>query len=340
MRIVSGIRPTGELHIGNYFGAIKQFISYQQDENNQCFFFVADLHALTTQMEEKADLDETSIEVLRWYLACGVDPERAVIYRQSEVPEIPYLSLLLGMVAPEGELRRCTTYKEKAAEAESKRNTISFGLLGYPVLMAADVLFCNADVVPVGEDQLQHLEIIREIARRFNTHISSSWLMTEPAAMQEKSVRVPGLSGGGKMSKSASGDDCIFLNDSRKDVKRKVGAAVTDSGPVAGQPPSPPVANLFQLMSFFCSPDEINYFTDKHERAEQRFYGEMKAMLAEKVSLFLEPIQERYSQPECSTERIRQMLFENTDRVRVLARRTLSAVQADFHLHRENRGDL
>lgn len=340
MRIVSGIRPTGELHLGNYFGAIRDFIELQDRADTECFYFVADLHALTTLAEQREDLDAASVEVVRLYLACGIDPDKSVLYRQSDIPEIPYLAILLGMLAPEGELRRCTTYKDKVAGLEGSRQTVSLGLLAYPVLMAADILFCNADMVPVGEDQLQHLEIAREIARRFNSHVSDQLRLNEPAPMRTKAVRVPGLRGGGKMSKSTGGDDCIFLLDPPQEVLRKVKAAVTDSGPVEGQSMGQGLANLFALLELAGEPQAVAEFRARHEAGEQRFYAEMKQRLAQDIQQLLAPIQERYHAPECSEERVRQLLFENAERVRHLARQTLSAAKTDFALDHHGRGDL
>lgn len=336
-RVVSGIRPTGDLHLGNYFGAIRDFVELQADAELEVFFFVADLHALTTAAADRSDIDALSIEVLRLYLACGLDPEKSVIYRQSDIPEIPYLALLLGMIAPEGELRRCTTYKEQKALLErsgAKEGTpVSLGLLAYPVLMGADVLFCNADLVPVGEDQLQHLEIIRETARRYNSHIGRSHKFSEPMPYRPSSLRVPGLKGEGKMSKSAgSEDNAVDLLDSPKEIRRKVMAAVTDSGPAPAGEMSEPVRNLFTLCELCCPPEAAQRYRKMHEAGEQRFYGEMKKELAQGIEALLMPIQDRWESPECSAERVRQMLYENAERVRTLARGTLTAVQADFGL--------
>ena len=341
-RVVSGIRPTGDLHLGNYLGAIRDFIDLQQS-GRQCFFFVADLHALTTVATDKADVDALSIEVLRLYLACGLDPEKCTLYRQSDIAEIPYLALLLSMIAPEGELRRCTTYKDQVSRLEHDRKLVSLGLLSYPVLMTADVLFCNADLVPVGEDQRQHLEIAREIARRYNAHIASSHHFTEPQPFRTGAVRVPGLRGQGKMSKSeGSPDNAIMLLDDEKEVRRKVMSAITDSGPdAAGQDGmSEPVRNLFTLVQLCCPTEQYEHYLKRHESGDQRFYGEMKKQLAGDINALLEPVRERYQTPECSEARVRQMLFENAEKVRTLARQTLSAVQADFRLNRSDRGSF
>lgn len=335
-RVVSGIRPTGDLHLGNYFGAIRDFVSLQEDDGLEVFFFVADLHALTTAAAEKKDIDALSVEVLRLYLACGLDPAKSIIYRQSDIPEIPYLALLLGMIAPEGELRRCTTYKEQRLRLEQEGgrdgSLLSLGLLAYPVLMAADVLFCNADLVPVGEDQLQHLEIVRETARRYNSHIGRSHKFSEPMPYRTDSLRVPGLRGEGKMSKSAgSEDNAIGLLESPDEIRRKVMSAVTDSGSTGGDM-SAPVRNLFTLCELCCPAEVVTRYRKMHDAGEVRFYGEMKKELAQNIEALLRPIRQRWASPECSAERVRQMLYENAERVRTLAKGTLAAVQSDFQL--------
>lgn len=337
-KIVSGIRPTGELHLGNYLGAMRDFIALQE-QDYQCFFFVADLHALTTAATEHADVNAQSVEVLRLYLACGLNPEQCVLYRQSDIPQLPYLALLLGMIAPVGELHRCTTYKEQVQAMQDSNRMVSLGLLTYPVLMAADVLFCNADLVPVGEDQLQHLEIVREVARRYNSHIARSHTFTEPMPYQTHSLRVPGLRGQGKMSKSeGSADNAVLLLDSPAEVTRKVKSALTDSGD--GDEMSAPVKNLFQLVELCCSSQTHTEYRQLYERGERRFYGTLKQQLAADMVAMLAPIQERYHRPECSADRVRQLLYENAERVRTLAQRTLTAVQADFRVNSQGQGSF
>ena len=337
MRILSGIRPTGVLHLGNYFGAIKQFIQMQNEPGNECFYFVADLHALTTHLESAINIREQSIDTVRMYLACGVDPSRAVIYLQSDIPQIPYLSQLLAMIAPEGELRRCTTYKDKVTSLQDTRQTINVGLLTYPVLMAADILFCNADRVPVGEDQLQHLEITREIARRYNSHIGKELQFVEPQPQEVEAIRVPGLTGQGKMSKSSNSEaDYISLLDSASVVKKKIMAAVTDTGPVVGEPMTETMKDLYQLVRLCCSDETYAEYKEKYETGQQKFYGSMKKQLAADVVALLEPIQDRYNSAECSAEYVNLLLIENAEKVRLVASHTLNSVLADFGIREIN----
>lgn len=328
--VVSGIRPTGEIHLGNYFGAIRHFIDLQ-NQDNQSLFFVADLHALTTAMEDRIDVDANAIDVIRWYLACGVDPDKSLIYRQSDILEIPMFNLLLSMIAPEGELRRCTTYKDKSADMENKHKLVSIGLLAYPVLMAADILFCNADVVPVGEDQLQHLEIAREIARRYNHYFGDKHLFVEPKPLELAAIRVPGLKGQGKMSKSVAGpDNVIYLSDTAKKIKKKVMAAQTDTGPVAGEPMSPAMQSIYQLLKL-CAPDAVYHeYLEKHNNAEQKYYGYLKQALAQGMTDLIMPIQERYHSPECSEERVREILAASAVKVRDIAQKNLANMLSDM----------
>ncbi|WP_020394535.1 tryptophan--tRNA ligase [Thiolinea disciformis] len=329
--ILSGIRPTGEIHLGNYFGAIQYFVKLQE-QGHQCFYFVADLHALTTAMEDHIDVDKNSVEVVRWYLACGLDSNKSTIYRQSDILEIPFFNLLLGMITPEGELRRCTTYKDKVADMEGKRKMVSLGLLAYPVLMASDILFCNADIVPVGEDQLQHLEIAREIARKYNHHFSKKHKFTEPRSHLVEAVRVPGLKGEGKMSKSVGGpDNVIYLNDAPKEIKRKVMAAQTDLGPVAGEPMTESMKGIYKLLEL-CAPKAVyEDYLGRYERAEQRFYGDLKKELAKNILELVEPIQQRYQSPDCSVERVKALLAESAAKVRPIAKTNLRNMLDDMN---------
>lgn len=322
-KILSGIRPTGKIHLGNYLGAIKQIVDLQQQ--NECLFFVADLHALTTA-DERFDVDSNVIEVVRSYLACGVDPEKSIIYRQSDVPQIPYLASLLNMITPDGLLRRCTTFKDKAA----KQQTVSAGLLTYPVLMAADILIMEADVVPVGEDQLQHLEIARDIAQKFNFHFAD--VLTLPRAREMEAIRVPGLDGSGKMGKSDG--NTIDLIEDPKSVMKKVKSAVTDMGPVEGEPMPESMENLYYLMKMISSADTYAHYKDMYDRCEQKFYGGMKKQLAEDMVALLEPIRERYHSPECSEERVREILDANVAKVLPTAERVLDNVQRGFGLRK------
>ncbi|MCJ7600507.1 MAG: tryptophan--tRNA ligase [Desulfobulbaceae bacterium] len=325
-RVLSGIRPTGNLHLGNYLGAVKQFVELQE-EDLECLFFVADLHALTT-LNEPEQIDKNTVHVVRAYLACGLDPDKSIIYRQSDVPEIPYLATLLGMITPEPLLRRCTTFKDKA----DKQETVSLGLLAYPVLMAADILIAEAEIVPVGEDQLQHLEIIRDIAGKFNFNFGKGEeILKLPQARQINAIRVPGLDGTGKMGKSEG--NTIDLIEEPDSIRKKVLAAKTDLGPIRGEEMSQEIKNLYYLMELCSSKETYDNYLELHQKGEQKFYGKLKTQLAEDIIELLAPIRERYYSDICSEERVRSILCMNKDRLRPLAGRVLRSVQSAFGLH-------
>ena len=287
--VVSGIRSTGNLHLGNYFGALKNFLR-MQDENH-CYFFVADYHSLTTHPHPD-DIHSNIKQVLAEYLACGIDPEKATVYVQSDVPEVSELYLLLNMNAYVGELERTTSFKEKIRRHPENINA---GLLTYPVLMAADIIIHKAHKVPVGKDQEQHLEMTRRFARRFNTIYGVEYF-PEPDAYNfgRQLVKIPGLDGTGKMGKSEGNG--IFLADTPSEIRKKVMRAVTDAGPVKpGSKPTEPVSNLFTIMEVVSDPSTVAYFREKHATCEIR-YGDMKKQLAEDIVKVTEPIRTRINE--------------------------------------------
>ncbi|GIV34381.1 MAG: tryptophan--tRNA ligase [Chitinophagales bacterium] len=286
-KVVSGVRPTGPLHLGNYFGAIQNFIKMQ--DSFDCFFFVADYHSLTTH-PRPADLHANVKEVLATYLACGLDPEKTVLYVQSDLPQIPELFLLLCMIAYKGELERCTTFKDKAAR---QRDNINAGLLTYPVLMTADVIIHKATKVPVGKDQEQHLEMARNFVNRFNMIYGVSYF-PEPYGFSygDNLIKIPGLDGTGKMGKSEGAHNAIFLADEPAVIRKKIMRAVTDDGPKEkNQPKSVPVQNLFTLMQAVSDAETVKHFEEQYNTCTIR-YGEMKKKLAEDIITFTEPIRE------------------------------------------------
>ena len=266
--VVSGIRPTGKLHLGNYFGAFKNFLRLQEQFDS--YFFIADYHSLTTH-PTPGDLSASVKRVLAEYIALGLDPEKCTIYFQSDLPETAELYLFLNMNAYLGELERVTSFKEKA---RTQPNNINAGLLTYPVLMAADILLHRGVKVPVGKDQEQHLEMARTFANRFNRLYQNEYF-PEPQAFsfEQNLVKVPGLTGTGKMSKSAGEADTIYLDEEASVLNKKIMRAVSDSGPSEpGAPKSVPVQNLFDLMGLVCTPETIQFFDDAHKikRSRQR----------------------------------------------------------------------
>lgn len=286
--VVSGIRPTGNLHLGNYFGAIKNFIRMQEEFN--CFFFIADYHSLTTHPTPQ-DLHGNVKQVLVEYLATGIDPEKATLYIQSDLPETAELYLLLNMNAYMGELERVTTFKEKARK---QPNNVNAGLLTYPSLMAADIIIHKAHKVPVGKDQEQHLEMTRTFARRFNRMYNTEFF-PEPSAFNfgDNLIKIPGLDGSGKMGKSEGEGNAIFLAEDPKSIRKKIMRAVTDTGPTEpNAPKAEPVENLFSLLKVVSKQETVDFFEEQYNTCAIR-YGDLKKQLAEDVIRFTAPLRER-----------------------------------------------
>ncbi len=299
--VVSGIRPTGNLHLGNYFGAIKNFIKMQQ--SYKCYFFVADYHSLTTH-PNPADLHNNVLQVLSEYLACGIDPEISTIYIQSDLPQTTELYLLLNMIAYKGELERATTFKEKISK---QPKNINAGLLTYPVLMAADILIHRADKVPVGKDQEQHLEMTRDYAKRFN-YLYKTNLFPEPVAFNfnEKLIKIPGFDGTGKMGKSE--ENALYLSDDPDTITKKVMRAVTDSGPAKKNQVKPePIQNLFTLLEAVSTPDTVSHFDEQYNNCTIR-YGDLKKQLTEDIIKFTAPIRERIKEIQSDKDYIKKIV--------------------------------
>lgn len=319
-RVVSGIRSTGNLHLGNYFGAIRNFVKMQ--ENNDCFFFIADYHSLTTHPNPK-DLHSNVRQVLVEYLAAGLDPEKATLFVQSDVPEVAELNLLLSMNAYVGELERTSSFKEKVRK---NPNNVNAGLLTYPVLMAADILIHNATKVPVGKDQEQHLEMCRKYARRFNGMYKTEYFNEpEPYNFGEALIKIPGLDGTGKMGKSEGNG--IFLADTPKQIQKKVMRAVTDSGPTEpNSPVSEPVQNLFAIMEVVSEPTALTFFKEEYAKCSIR-YGDLKKQLAADIIKFAEPIYERIQELSDDSEYLQKVARIGAEKAKESARKTVKEVR-------------
>lgn len=318
--VLSGIRSTGKLHLGNYFGALRNFVRMQHE--NKCYFFIADYHSLTTHPTPE-DLHGSVKQVLAEYLACGLDPEVATLYIQSDIPEIPELYLLLNMNAYKGELERCTSFKEKVRK---QPDNVNAGLLTYPTLMAADILIHKATKVPVGKDQEQHLEMTRTFANRFNRMYKVDYF-PEPVAFNfgEQLVKIPGLDGSGKMGKSEG--NAIYLSDDPETIRKKVMKAVTDAGPSEPNQPKPePIQNLFTIMKAVSSPDTLQYFEDKYNACEIR-YGDMKKQLAEDIIKFTTPIRERIESILADDDYLRKVARLGAEKARESASKTIRDVR-------------
>ena len=320
--VASGIRPTGNLHLGNYFGAIRNFVRMQ--EEHDCFFFIADYHSLTTH-PTPADLHGSVQNVLIEFLACGLDPEKATIYIQSDLPETAELYLLLNMNAYVGELERCTSFKEKIRQ---QPDNVNAGLLTYPTLMAADIIIHKAHKVPVGKDQEQHLEMTRTFANRFNRLYKTDYF-PEPEAYNfgDSLVKIPGLDGGMKMSKSENDSSAIFLADSPESIRKKVMRAVSDAGPTEpNQPKTLPVENLFALMKIMSSPDTYDHFNDLYDHCNIR-YGDMKKQLAEDIIIFTEPFRQKISELYANPAYLRKVISTGAEKARTSGSKTVREVR-------------
>ncbi|MFA7082220.1 MAG: tryptophan--tRNA ligase [Bacteroidales bacterium] len=320
--IVSGMRPTGNLHLGNYFGALKNFIKLQEQHN--CFFFIADYHSLTTHPNPK-DLHRNVRTILAQYLACGLDPTKATIYIQSEVPETTELYMFLNMNAYLGELERVTSFKDKVRQSPDNVNA---GLLTYPSLMAADILLHKATHVPVGKDQEQHLEMTRTFASRFNRMYEVDYF-PEPKAYNfgAQLVKVPGLDGSGKMGKSEAEGNAIFLVDEESLIRKKIMRAKTDAGPKEpNEVKSQEIENIFALMRLVSADDTVTFFENKYNDCSIR-YGDMKKQLAEDMVLFCSPIRSKILEIEKDDEYLRKIVNEGSEKARASAQKTIKEVR-------------
>jgi tryptophanyl-tRNA synthetase len=321
-KVVSGIRSTGRLHLGNYLGAMKNFVKMQHE--NECFFFIADYHSLTTH-PTPADLKGNVRTVLAEYIACGLDPEKITLYVQSDLPQTAELYLLLNMNAYVGELERSTTFKEKVRK---QPDNVNAGLFTYPVLMAADILIHRADYVPVGKDQEQHLEFTRTFGNRFN-RLYKTEFFSEPVAYNfgDALVKVPGLDGTGKMGKSEGEGNAVFLADSSEVIRKRVMKAVTDSGPTEKNQKKPEaIENIFTLMKMVSAPDTLNFFDEQYNNCTIR-YGDMKKQLAEDMVKFISPFSEKIKEVENDDALLKRVMKTGKEKASESADKTMKEVR-------------
>ncbi|RQO30537.1 tryptophan--tRNA ligase [Taibaiella sp. KBW10] len=317
--VVSGIRSTGFLHLGNYFGAIHNYIKMQNDYN--CYFFVADYHSLTTHPDPK-DLKQNVFRVAAENIASGLDPEKVSLYAQSDVPEITELYLMMNMLAYKGELEKVPTFKDKV---RLNPDNVNAGLLTYPVLMASDILIHRAVKVPVGKDQEQHLEMARNFANRFNQRYNVD-LFPEPHVYRfdESTVKIMSLDGNGKMSKSENQNATIYLSDDDETIRKKIMKAKTDSGPSEPNSEMPEyIKNLFDLMNLVSPTDTSALFREQFNGCSIR-YGDFKKQLAEDMVQFVSPIRTQAAELQKDEERLRKILKQGAEKARESAAKTLS----------------
>ncbi len=318
---MSGIRPTGFLHLGNYFGAMRNYVKLQEEYT--CYFMVADLHALTTHPDTR-ELKDNVHRVLAENIASGIDPQKAALYCQSHVRETAELYLYLNMLAYLGELEKTTTFKDKARQ---QPDNINAGLLTYPVLQTADIILHRATWVPVGKDQEQHLEMARNFVKRFNHRYGD--VFPEPLAYNfgDDLVKVPSLDGSGKMSKSENQLATLYLADSDDTIRKKVMKAKTDGGPTEPHSPKPDyIENIFQLMRLVSKDEVISTFESAYENCSIR-YGDMKKQLAEDMVAFIAPIRERAESIRNDTRYLEDVMEMGADKARASAAATMDLVR-------------
>lgn len=315
MRVLSGIQPTGRFHWGNYFGAIRQYIELQ-NEAKPAFYFIANLHALTT-IRNREELQRNTLDAAMDLLALGLDPEKASLFAQSDVPEVSELCWLLLTGTPMGLLERCVAYKDK----KSRGLRADAGLFTYPVLMAADILLYDSEVVPVGEDQIQHIEVARDLAGSFNHEFGETFVLPK-AKILDSSARVPGTDGQ-KMSKSYG--NTLTLFDEPKALRKQIMRIVTDSRPME-EPKKPEDDHLYQLYSLFAKPEQLNEMASLYRRGGFG-YGEVKKALADlAVEYFAEP-RERRKELEANPAKVRAILAEGAATARKKAAEVLLRAQ-------------
>ncbi|MFQ6027448.1 MAG: tryptophan--tRNA ligase [Dehalococcoidia bacterium] len=320
--ILSGMRPTGRLHLGNYMGALENWVALQQDY--RCIYSVVDIHALTTieNPREVEDIQPNIHEMVLDWLAAGIDPEQCIVFVQSQVPEVMSLHTLLSMVTPLGWLMRVPTFKEKVRQMDETEESVNYGLVGYPVLQTADIILYKADTVPVGQDQLPHLELAREIVRRFNHRFGETF--PEPQAKLTEAPLILGLEGHQKMSKSL--DNHIELAASAEETTKRVLTAFTDPQRLRRNDPGrPEVCNVYSLHKLFSTPEEVTTVYNECTTA-QRGCVDCKRHLAANINSFLEPLRERRREFEDRPDYVKDVLQEGGKKAREIAQRTIEEV--------------
>ena len=321
MRVLSGIQPSGRLHIGNFFGAMHQHLQLQAE--HKCFYFIADYHALTSNPAPD-DVAGHTLDVAMDYIALGLDTEKTIFWRQSDVPEVTELTWLLSCITPMGLLQRCTSYKDKVAQGLSPNH----GLFAYPVLQAADILIYNSDLVPVGADQKQHIEVTRDIAIRFNNIYGEIFTVPKEHIIESVAV-VPGVDGR-KMSKSYGNTIEIF--EPEASVRKKIMRIVTDSLPVE-EPKNPDKCNVFALLKLVASSDELNEWENKYRRGGLG-YGQAKKRLAELMIDYFKPFRQKRAELENDMDYVKEVLANGAERAKAVAGETLEKARQAIGLRR------
>jgi tryptophanyl-tRNA synthetase len=325
--VLSGIRPTGFLHLGNYFGAMRNYVRMQDEFN--CYFFVANWHSLTTHPDTK-ELQANVLRVIAENIACGLDPEKVALYVQSDVPQIAELYLYLNMMAYKGELEKTVTFKEKV---RLQPENVNAGLLTYPVLQAADILIHRAVKVPVGKDQEQHLEMARNYAERFNHRYGEVLPLPYAFNYGGELVKIMSLDGEGKMSKSENQMNTLYLADKDDVIRKKIMKAKTDGGPAVPNAPMPAyIENLFTLMGLVSTPDTVEKFTADYNNSSEGNciirYGDLKKQLAEDMAAFIKPIREKAADLQQDTATLQKIMKLGAEKAGESASKTLTLVRS------------
>jgi len=325
--VLSGIRPTGFLHLGNYFGAMRNYVRMQDEFN--CYFFVANWHSLTTHPDTK-ELQANVLRVIAENIACGLDPEKVALYVQSDVPQIAELYLYLNMMAYKGELEKTVTFKEKV---RLQPENVNAGLLTYPVLQAADILIHRAVKVPVGKDQEQHLEMARNYAERFNHRYGEVLPLPYAFNYGGELVKIMSLDGEGKMSKSENQMNTLYLADEDEVIRKKIMKAKTDGGPAVPNAPMPAyIENLFTLMGLVSTPDTVQKFTADYNNSSEGHciirYGDLKKQLAEDMAGFIKPIREKAADLQKDTATLQKIMKLGAEKAGESASKTLTLVRS------------
>lgn len=317
-RVFSGIQPTGVIHVGNYLGALRNWVAMQHEYDS--VFCIVDLHAITIPYDP-AEMPGRVVETAATIIAAGLDPERCIFFVQSHVPEHTELCWLLNCLTPLGNLQRMHQFKEKARQHAQNVNA---GLMNYPILQAADILLYKAHLVPVGEDQVQHIELTRDIARRFNGTFGT--VFPEPEAYMTSTARIMALNDPErKMSKSVPGS-YVALSDSPEEIRRKISRAVTDTGPREGGEMGPGVRNLFNLLEGFAAPEVVEDFRGRYDEGTLR-YVDLKNALADAMIEVLTPVRERREELLADPRGLADMLRAGAERARAIARTTIAEVK-------------
>ena len=325
--VMSGIRPTGFLHLGNYFGAVKNYVKMQDEFN--CYIMVADLHSLTTHPDTK-ELKINVHRVLSENIACGIDPDKVALYCQSHIHETSELYLYLNMLAFKGELEKTTTFKDKV---RNQPDNVNAGLLTYPVLQAADILLHRAKYVPVGKDQEQNLEMARNYVNRFNHRYGE--ILIEPQAFNfgEELIKVPSLDGTGKMSKSENQLATLYLSDDDDLIRKKVMKAKTDGGPTELYSTKPDyIENIFLMLQLVSTQDVIDKYENDYNQCTIR-YGDMKKQLAEDMVKFIAPIREKAAAIRNDEKYLKEIMEKGAEKARISAKATLEMVREAMGLN-------